>query len=180
MSEAIVFEVFIVIKDGTDHYYLLKVERRGFDVYCFLPHLVHYTKHESGETHFRADRKAGKPEEQQPVVLQDGEAGRPINGGFMSKSLRELGNAYRICSVSCPIDSLSHDFPKFNRSAGECFVIDTDSFPKGTSFVNVEVWAVPASNKASFEFNNPDVPADALYKKVAQDDLQIWMYAQPF
>ena len=49
-------EIFIVIKDGTNQYYLLKVQRRGFDVYCFPPHLgVHYSLPESGEAHFQPD-----------------------------------------------------------------------------------------------------------------------------
>jgi len=181
MRETIIFNVFIVIKDGIHRYYLLKVERRGFNVYCFLPHLgMHYSLHESGEAYFRPEGKAGKPGEEPPVVLLNGEAGRPIYKGFMRKSLHELGSACGICTAVYPIGSLSHDFPKFNRSAGECFVIDTDSFPRGTNSVKVEVWAVPASNRASFEFNRPNIPANLLYKKVAQDDLQIWMYAEPF
>ncbi len=56
-------ELFIVIKEGTEKYYLLKVVRRGFDVYCFPPGLgVHYSRHKSGESHFRSEEKEAKPD----------------------------------------------------------------------------------------------------------------------
>jgi hypothetical protein len=173
-------EVFIVIKDGTDRYYLLKVVRRGFDVYCIPPDLgVHYSLHESGEAHFRSEGKAAKPGEEPPVALVEGEAGTPIGKGIIRAPLGELGRASGICTAIYSIDSLSHDFQKFNRSAVECFVIDTDLFSKDTRLVEIGVWAVPARNKVSFEFNNPNIPADLLYK-VAQCEPQIWIYARPF
>jgi len=172
--------VFIVIKDGTHRYYLLKVVRRGFDVYCIPPHLgVHYSLHESGEAHFRFEGKAEEPGEEPPVALVEGEAGTPIGKGIIRAPLGELGRASCICTALYPIDSLSNDFRKFDRSAGECFVIDTDLFSKDTSFVEIGVWAVPDRNKVSFEFNNPDILADLLYK-VAHGDPQIWIYARPF
>jgi len=175
-----VIEVFVVIKDGTHRYYLLKVQRRGFDVYCFPPHLgVHYSLHESGESHFRFEGKAAKPGEEPPVVLVMGEAGTPIGKGIIRARLDNLGQASGICTAIFSIDSLSHDFRKFNRSARECFVIDTEPFSKDTKGVEVGVWAVPDRNKISFEFNNPNIPADLLYK-LAQCEPQIWIYARPF
>jgi len=175
-------KVFVVIKDGAYRYYLLKIERRGFDVYCFLPDLgVHYSKHCSGESHFRYEVKSAKPGEEPPVALLMGEAGTPIKNGIRSASLRGLGRASGICTAILSIASLSHDFRKFNRSAGECFVIDRDRepFSKNTRAAEVGVWAVPTRNKVSFEFNNRNIPANLLYK-VAQCEPQIWIYARPF
>ena len=173
-------EVFIVIKDGTDRYYLLKVMRRGFDVYCIPPHLgVHYSLHRSGESHFRYEEKAAKSGEEPPVALVMGEAGTPIGKGIIRAPLGDLGRASGICTAIFSIDSLSHDFRKFNRSAVECFVIDTELFSKDTKAIEVGVWAVPARNEVSFEFNNPNIPEDLLYK-VAQCEPQIWIYARPF
>jgi len=172
-------ESFIVIKDGTDLYYLLKVERRGFDVYCFLPDLgVHHSLHRSGESHFRHEGKAAKPREEPPVALIMGEAGTPIKNGIRSASLCGLGRAAGICIAIFSIASVSHDFRKFTRRAVECFVIDTELFPKDTKGIQVGIWAVPARNEVSFEFNNPNIPGDLLYK-VVQCEPQIWIYAQP-
>jgi len=173
-------EVFIVIKDGTDQYYFLKVMRRGFDVYCIPPHLgVHYSLHESGESHFRYEEKAAKSGEEPAVALVMGEAGTPVGKGIIRAPLGDLGCASGICTAIFSIDSLSQDFRKFNRSARECFVIDRALFLKDTSLVEIGVWAVPARNKVSFEFNNPNIPADLLYK-VAYCEPQIWIYARPF
>ncbi len=172
--------VYVVIKDGIHQYYLLKVERSGFDVYCFPPHLgVHYSLHESGEAHFRFEGKAKELREEPPAALVEGEAGTPIGRGIIRAPLGEMGRACCICTAIFSIDSLSQDFRKFNRSAGECFVIDAQLFPKGTRGVKVGVWAVPDRNKVSFEFNNPNIPADLLYK-VAHCEPQIWIYARPF
>ena len=172
--------VFIVIKDGTDQYYLLKVVRHDLDIYCIPPHLgVHYSLHESGEAHFRSEEKAAEHGEEPPVALVEGEAGKPFGRGIIRAPLGHLGRASGICTAICPIDSLSQDFRKFNRSAKECFVIDTDFLPKDTKLIEIGVWAVPARNKVSFEFNNQDIPADLLYK-VAHCEPQIWIYARPF
>jgi len=173
-------EVFVVIADGAHRYYLLKVKRHGFDVYCFPPHLgVHHTLHESGESHFRFEEKAGKIRKEPPVVLQSGEAGRPINEGIVCASLCGLGRAVGICNALYPIGSLGKDFQDFNRSARECFVIDKDLLSKGTDFIKIEVWAIPDRNKVSFEFNNPNVSPDLLYK-VTECEPQIWIFAQSF
>lgn len=112
-------EVFVVIKDETHRYYLLKIQRRGFDVYCFLPDLgVHHSLHESGESHFRYEGKVTRPEKEPPVALVMGEAGIPIKNGIRSTSLCGLGRASGICTAIFSIASLSHDFRRFNRSAG--------------------------------------------------------------
>ena len=97
----------------------------------------------------------------------------------MCASLRGLGRASGICIGIYPIDSLSHDFMKFNRSADKCFVIDKGLFSDDTTLIEIGVWAVPDRNKISFEFNNPNIPADLLYK-LAQGEPQIWIYARPF
>jgi len=173
-------KIFVVIRDGTDCYYLLKVERRGFDVYCFPPHLgVHHSLHKSGKSHFKFEGKAKKPREEPPVILQQGEAGIPIDEGIMCAPLHGLGRASGICTAIYPIDSLIKDFRKFKRSAGECFVIDKGLFSEDTSLIKIGVWAVPERNKVSFEFNNPNIHEDLLYK-VIQCYHQIWIYAIPF
>lgn len=171
---------FIVIKDGSHRYYLLKVVRRGFDVYCIPPHLgIHYSVHESGQAHFRVEGKAQAQSEQPPVLLMDGEAGTPIGNGIIRAPLGDLGRASGICTAIYPIDSLSGDFRRFHRNPQELFVIDKGLFPQGTSWIEIGVWAVPKRNEVSFEFNVPNIPADLLYK-VAQADPQIWIYARPF
>jgi hypothetical protein len=173
-------EVFVVIKDGAAHYYLLKVERRDFDVYCFLPKLgLHHSLHHSGESHFRYEEETAITREEPPVALVMGEAGTPIKSGIKSSSINGLGRASGICTAILSIASLSHDFRKFNRSADETFVIDRGLFLKDTRAIQVGVWAVPDRNKASFEFNNPNIHENLLYK-VAQCEPQIWIYARPF
>lgn len=173
-------QVFVVMKEGTDQYYLLKVEKRGFDVYCFLPDLgIHHSLRESGESHFSHESKATKPREQPPVALVMGEAGTPTKNGIKSTSLRDLGRAAGICIATFSIDFLIHEFRKFKRSVEECFVIDKASLPKNTSIIEVGVWAVPERNKPSFEFNNPDIPENLLHK-VVQCEPQIWIFARPF
>lgn len=173
-------EIFVVIENGARRYYLLKIVRRGFDVYCIPPHLgVHYSLHTSGESHFRFERKADKPRGELPVALIMGEAGTPINKGIIRAPLGDLGRASGICTAIYSIDALSNDFMEFDRSAEECFVIDTELFSKDTKGVKIGVWAVPDRNKVSFEFNNPNIPAGLLYK-VVQCEPQIWIYAQSF
>lgn len=169
-----------MIREGAHRYYLLKVVRRGLDIYCIPPHLgVHYSLHESGKAHFRSEGKASKPREELPVIMFDGEAGRPSGKGIIREHLVDLGRASCIYTTVYPIDSLSNDFQKFTRSAGECFVIDKGLFSKDTKLIKIGVWAVPARNRVSFEFNNPKIPAELLYK-VAHCEPQIWIYARPF
>ncbi len=179
MTNPKTISVYIVIKDDLHLYYLLKVVCRGFDVYCIPPHLgIHYSVHESGAAHFRYEGKVGEPGEEPPVALVEGEAGTPMGRGIVRAPLSDLGRASGICTALFPIDSLSSDFRKFERSPRECFVIDAGLFSGDTTLVEIGVWAVPDRNKVSFEFNNPNIPAELLYK-VAQADPQIWIYARP-
>jgi hypothetical protein len=132
-------EVYLIIKDSTQQYYLLKVVRRDFDVYCFIPDLgAHHSLHRSGESHFRHEGKVAKPGGEPPVALIMGEAGKPIKNGIKSTSLCGLGRAAGICTAIFSIASLNQDFRKFKRSTVECFVIDTELFPKETKAVQGE------------------------------------------
>ena len=172
-------EVYVVLKDGTQQYYLLKVIQRDFDIYCIPPHLgMHYSLHGSGKAHFRFEQKSKSSLDALPVALVAGEAGKVVGEDIALAPLPEIGRASCICTALYPINSLSNDFQKFKKSAGECFVIDAHLFPQNTSFVKIGVWAVPDRNKASFEFNNPNIPEYLLYK-VARCEPQIWIYAQP-
>jgi len=158
----------------------MKVLRKEFDVYCIPPNLgVHYSLHQSGESHFRYEEKAAKPGEEPPLALLMGEAGTPVGKGIMRSPLIYQGRACGICTAIFSIVSLSEDFRKFNRSPSECFVIDIGMFPKGTCGVEVGIWAVPTRNQISFEFNNREINADLLFK-VASCEPQIWIYARPF
>ncbi len=46
------------------------------------------------------------------------------------------------------------------------------------TFVIISRWAVPARNKASFEFNNRDIDEALLYK-VERCEPQIWIFSRP-
>jgi len=169
-----------VIKDDHNQYYLLKVVRHGFDVYCIPPHLgVHYSLHESGKSHFRHEGTSAKSRDGIPVALVMGEAGTPSSEGVICAPLRHLGRASGICSAVFSIDSLSQDFQTFNRSGVECFVVNKDLFSKDIKFIEIGIWAVPARNKISFEFNNPDILENLLYR-VTSCEPQIWVYVRPF
>ena len=169
-------QIYIVIKDGIHRYYLLKVVKRGLDVYCFPPRLgLHYSLHESGESHFRPD---GQGTDGPPVVLMSGEAGNPIKDGIARSSLGDLGRASGIFTALVQIESLSTDFRKFEGNPSECFVIDNNLIPEGTNWVEVGVWAVPERNSVSFESNNPGIHKDLLHK-VKSCAPQIWIYARP-
>jgi hypothetical protein len=114
----------IVINDGHQTYYLLKIERKGFDVYCFPPHLgMHYSVHETGEAHFKVEPNPGNPVKAPRVILSDGEAGIPFCRGSIRAPLSNLGRAVGICWAMLPINSLSTDFEIFNRSPKECFIM---------------------------------------------------------
>jgi hypothetical protein len=172
------FEVYISIKDGSLQYYLLKVVKRNFDVYCIPPNLgIHYTLHESGQSHFRYEAKPGDSVEQLPVALLMGEAGTLSDNNIVVSSIKDTGRALNICNVIFSIKELYNDFQKFDRKVSECFVIDKALFPSDTDSIMVGVWAVPERNKASFEFNNRDIDGALLYK-VAHCDPQIWILAR--
>lgn len=184
MTTPTTIEVFVVIDDGTDLYYLLKVQRRGFDVYCYPPHFgAHYSLHESGEAHLRSEKQGAKLREELPVILMDGDVGTPFRRGDVEGIIREtlcdIGRASGIFTTAYSISSLSSDYHKFDRSPKECFVIDARLFAKDISLVEIGVWAVPERNKVSFDQNIPNIP-DALLYKVVQCEPQIWIYARPF
>jgi hypothetical protein len=168
-----------VIKDGTHDYYLLKVERRGFNVFCYFPHLGrHITRHDSGESHIRFEKQKKKFDKVPPIMLQMGEAGLITDKGIVCATLRDLGRASAICTAHFPIDSLINDYQEFNRQGVEFFLIEKDLFPMDVRGIEVGVWAVPDRNKDSFEYNNPNIPKDFLYK-VIRCEPQIWLYARP-
>ena len=115
------------------------------------------------------------------MALVPGEAGVFIGSGEISRTslADDLGLAQGICSALYPIDFLKDDFGKFNRNPKELFVIDKEQFAKDTKCLNVGVWAVPNRNKQSFEYYNPGIPADLVYK-VDRVEPQIWICAEPF
>jgi len=173
-------EIFVVIKDGRNQYYLLKIVTSDCDVYCIPPILgIHLSTHESGKSHFQYDSNEKELGQEPPVILAMGEAGTLFGNGIMRASLSDLGRASCICTATYPIGSLSSDFMKFQRNAVECFIINKDSFTKDTTLVEIGVWAVPSRNKASFDFNNPDIPEGLLYK-LPTCEPQIWIYARRF
>ncbi len=187
-SEVIRFKISVLIKEDTERYRLLIVERRDFDVYCFIPCLgMHYSFHKSGKIYFRPEAKVPKPEEQPPVILMPGQAGTPIYTGgrkgsspigYQCNSIRDLGRADGIFTAIFGIESLSQGYQKFNRNTKEYFVIDKDLLPQNTHAVQIGVWAVPTRNPVSFHYDHPNIPAHLLYK-VEQYEPQIWIYAEP-
>lgn len=173
------FDVYVSIKDGNQQYYLLKIVKRNYDVYCIPPNLgIHYTLHESGQSHFRHEAKPGDPAEQLPLLMSMGEAGTLCNDNVIVSSIRDTGRALNICNVIYSIEELDRDYLKFNRSVSECFVIDRELFPVNTNIIMVGVWAVPERNKVSFEFNNRDID-EAQFYKVEHCEPQIWIFSRP-
>ena len=181
-KQLIPIEIRVVIRNGTDQYYLLKVVREGFDVYCIVPRLgAHHSLHESGVSHLRGEGRNVDPEKQPPVAMVSGSAGVKQGDDFVVASLKTLDRAAGICTVIYSlIDSLSEsDYRRFNRPAEGCFVIDAKAFPENSSGLVVGVWAVPERGEAGFKFNNPDIPGSMLFK-ADQCEPQIWIYARPF
>jgi hypothetical protein len=171
-------EVFVVIKDGTKQYYLLKIQMRYLDVYCIPPYLgAHFSLHTSGKSHIKIEDNAGESEKEPPVVLQSGEAGKCIDNNIICASLRDIGRAAGICTAHYPIDSLGSDFQEFNRKPKECFVIDKKLYFRDVRGIEIGVWAVPERNKSSFEFNNSGISKGLLHK-VTKCEPQIWIYAR--
>lgn len=173
-------EFRILIKDGGDYYYILKVEHRDSETLCFYPDAgFHFTEHKSGEAHIQAERNKKGATKGIPIAITTGSAGERFGMGFRHETPKDLGVGYSITDLLVPLDSLHSEFRKYNRSVEECFVINKDLFPEDTSLVHIGIWYVPSRNKASFEFNNPDIPEYLLYK-VAQCEPQIWAFAAPF
>jgi hypothetical protein len=170
-------EIFVVVTDGIQKYYLMKIVRRDSDVYCFHPNLgVHFSLHKTGTSHFRYESKPKKNIPQPAVVLVMGEAGIFMGKDVIRASVDEIGVASGICTAIYSVTSIKQDLKKFNRNVDKCFMIDMRLFPKDISIIQVGIWAVPSRNKISFEFNNPGVRDDLLYK-VECCEPQIWIYA---
>ena len=114
-----------MIDDGINRYYLLKVIRRGFDVYCIPPHLgIHFSVHASGRSHFTNEEAPGQNVDEMPVALMAGEAGIMMGRDIVRSPLSAEGPATGICTAIYPIDSLEDDFPMFDRNRKNMFVID--------------------------------------------------------
>jgi len=170
-------EFRILIRDRGDYYYILKVEHRDLETMCFYPNAgFHFTEHKSGEAHIRAEKNVKRATEGIPIAITTGSAGEPCGEGFRHKTPKGLGVAYSITDLLIPLDSLHSEFRKYNRSVEDSFVIDRGLFPNDTSIVHIGLWYVPSRNKASFNFNNPNIPEYLLYK-VTQCEPQIWAYA---
>ena len=170
-------EIYIVIDDGNNRYYLLKVVRRGLDVYCFPPELgIHVSVHASGEIHFTNEDGPGK-KEGLPIALMMGQAGRMMGRGIFGVPLIVDGPAVGICTAIYPVTDLSEDFTVFDRNRPNIFVIDASAFPPDTAFVTVGVWGVPDRNQTMFTWNYPDIPDESIYKSSGEPP--IWVYAQP-
>jgi len=173
-------EFRVLIKDGVNYYYILKVEHHDSETFCFLPDAgFHFTEHESGEAHIQTEKNEERPVKGIPIVITTGSAGQPYGSGFRHKTPEDLGVAYSITDLFVPLDSLDSEFQKYNRGVEGCFIIDKSLFPEDTGLVHIGLWYVPSRNKASFEFNNKDIPEYSLYK-VIQCEPQIWIFAKPF
>ena len=188
-AEVVRFKISCIIKEGKKRYRLLIVERRDFDVYCFIPHLwIHYSFHSSGKIYFRTEAKVAKPEDQPPVILMPGQAGTPIYSsqqkssspvGWQCNSIRDLDRAEGIfIAVFAGLDLLSRNYQEFNRNTGSYFLIDRDLLPQNAYAIQIGVWAIPTRNPFSFHYEHPNIPAHLLYK-VEQYEPQIWIYAEP-
>jgi hypothetical protein len=178
VSDKIEFRV--LIKDRDSYYYILKVEHRDSETFCFFPDAAfHFTEHQSGEAHIQAERNEERPAKGIPIVITTGSAGQPCGSGFRHETPKDLGVAYLITDFLVPLDSLDSEFRKYHRSVVECFIIDRALLPDNTSLVHIELWYVPSRNKASFWFNNKDIPERLLYR-VTQCEPQIWAFAEHF
>ena len=170
-------EIFVVIDDGTTRYYLLKVQQRGMDVYCFPPQLgMHVSVHASGEIHFTDEEGPGNVDEI-PIALVMGQAGRMVGRGIVGMPLEADGPAVGICTAIYEVTDLAEEFRVFNRNREDVFVIDGNRLPRGTVGVTVGVWGVPSRNEGMFWWNNQDVTEDLLYR--SPGDPAIWIYAAP-
>ncbi len=175
-------EITLVVRDNHDAYYLLKVIRTGYDVYCIVPRLgAHLSLHESGVSHIQGEGTNVDPERQPPVAVISGSAGIRQGNGFVVASIKNLEGATSICSVIySSIDKLSEaEYRKFNRNTEGCFVIDTNSLSENHSGLEVGVWAVAKNGQTQFEFNNHDIPEKMLFKD-DRSEPEIWVYARPF
>jgi len=152
--------VRVVITNGIDYFYLLKVVKEGSDVYCIIPRLgVHHSLHESGASHFRTEKVNTDPSKQPPLVMTSGSARFRKGDDFVVAKLQTLDSVSEICTVIySSIGNLNEDdYRCFNRNTKGCFVIDIKSLPKDTSGLLVGVWAITKRGESKFRFNNPDI-----------------------
>ena len=173
-------ELRVLIKDGANYYYILKVEHRASETFCFFSDAgFHFTEHKSGEAHIQAEKDEERPAKGIPIFITTGSAGQPYGSGFRHETPEDLGVAYSITDLFVPLDSLDSEFQKYQRNVEECFIIDKALLPEGTSLVHIGLWYVPSRNEASFEFNNKGIPENLLCK-VTQCEPQIWVFAKLF
>ena len=170
-------EFRVLIKDGVNYYYILKVEHRNSETFCFFPDAgFHFTEHKSGEAHIQAEKNEERPAKGIPIAITTGSAGQPCGSGFRHETPEDLGVADLITDLIVPLNSLDPDHQKYNRSIEGCFIIDNVLLPEDSNFVHIGLWYVPSRNEASFEFDIPEY----LLHKVIQCEPQIWIFAEPF
>ena len=173
VSDTVEFRV--LIKDGESYYYILRVERRKSETFCFSPHAgFHFTEHQSGEAHIKGEKSEGRASEGTPIAMDTGEAGPPCGDGFG----HDLGSSRSITNVYVLLDCLDSEYPKYHRNVEGCFIIDKALLPDSTSLVRVGVWDVRSNNEVSFWFNNKGIAGCPLHK-VTQCEPQIWVFAEP-
>lgn len=171
-------DVRVVLRVHTDSFYLLRVERRGFDIYCFVPRLgAHFSRHRSGQSHFKPEQELSVPDEPPPVIMI-GPAGEIVPRAVLEAPLADLGVASRVCSAIFPISKPAEDFRQLDRKTAGCFVIDTKALPEATTGLEIGVWAVPSRNKISFEWQHRDIPHNMVHR-LAGCEPQVWVCARP-
>jgi hypothetical protein len=167
--------MYVVLRAPQGLFSILKIIRRGVDVYCIPPGVgFHYSLHESGESHFRYDRKI--PAEMPPMVFMDGEAGVRTPKGIIRGSLADLGRAEQGCWMMSGIESPVEDYRKFTKSTVGCFVIELAELVADAALLTLGVWAVPRRNETSFWFNNRDADPSLVFRDTASDP-QVWISA---
>jgi hypothetical protein len=173
-------EFRVLIKDGDSYYYILKVEHRNSETFCFIPDAAfHFTEHQSGEAHIQTEKNEERPAKGIPIGITTGGAGQPYGSGFRHEIPEDLGVARSVTDFFVPLNSLDSEFQKYHRNVEGCFIIDRALLPDNTNLLHIGLWYVPSRNKASFEFNNKDMP-ECLLHKVTQCEPQIWAFAKPF
>jgi hypothetical protein len=170
-------EFRVLIKDGVNYYYILKVEHSNSETLCFFPDAgFHFTEHKSGEAHIQTEKNDERPAKGIPIAITTGSAGQPYGSGFRHETPKDLGVSDPIADLIVPLDSLDSEFQKYNRSIEGCFIIDRALLPEDTSLVHIGLCHVPSRNEASFQFDIPEY----LLHKVIQCEPQIWIFAESF
>lgn len=174
------FELPILLRNGEETFYLMKVIRRGFDVYCVGPNAgFHHSQHASGISQFTSENRAKPVDSQPPIAMQSGSAGTPAGRGFQSNSLRDLGRSISLVRTILAIDDPKSDYRTSNRKTDTCFVVNFDDLPGEPTTLELGVWAVPTRNQSGFHQNNPNVDPRLLYK-VDHVEPQIWVFAEVY